>query len=179
MNKIKVFKLIESEDFSLCFTVFDQKFRKNSLLHRKIRRRNQHNIGKTLKFLLENSSKRFTSVSHKDSIVVVVSSKYPVGIDIERIKNESIRSTVLSSDEKLLLTSFSFTEIWTLKESISKLVETGLPTIDTVSVTRIDDEVVTSKIKKNGKINIRKYYFKHLRLVYDTECYKFCLVWQG
>ena len=76
------------------------------------------------------------SISHSNSIgiAIVFSEEHPVGVDIEKvdIKRLSTIKTSLSSTECELLHSFlipisvSYTLLWTVKEGLSKVIQTGL-----------------------------------------------------
>ena len=87
------------------------------------------------------------SIAHSNSIglAIVFSEEHPAGVDIEKVdvKRLSTIQSSLSSSECAILDSFSipisvgYTLLWTVKEGLSKIIQTGL-TLD-FSIMSISD----------------------------------------
>ena len=69
------------------------------------------------------------NISHSKGFVVFVMDNYPIGIDIELIRDykKELKEFVTSKEEKeYIKTNINFFEIWTNKESLLKCVGTGI-----------------------------------------------------
>lgn len=145
----------------------------NSIERRKKNRLIQHNLSTLWSQQLLSDNKRYISVSHCKGLVSVISSAFPVGIDVEQIKFEHKRERLLSSSGHLLLEQYSFTEIWTLKESVAKLFRIGLPTIDTVCIQQIEK----NKARVQVRLDKNRYIFKNIYFYYRyiEKDYKMCI----
>jgi 4'-phosphopantetheinyl transferase len=77
-----------------------------------------------------------TSITHTDNIAgaIVFPEEHPLSIDIERVEQSKLKAikSVLTLDEEILLKSNSLhnseglTMLWSAKESLSKLLKTGM-----------------------------------------------------
>ena len=77
-----------------------------------------------------NSDKMFFNISHSKGCVALVSNeKYPIGIDIEKIRkvDEALIKYISSKEElKYIIDEESFFKVWTNKEAILKANGSGI-----------------------------------------------------
>lgn len=98
----------------------------------------------------------YFNISHKDNVTVCVVSDKEIGVDIEKsIYHEKLAKKVFTPKEQEILSQSSnpqntFTRIWTMKESYSKLLGIGL----SYGLQNID----TIKLKDNFELKEYKDY---------------------
>lgn len=95
------------------------------------------------------SDKYYLSFSHKDNINICLISDHNIGVDIEKItyKERVIKHSFLK--EEYPKDEIEFTKVWTIKESYSKMIGTGI----SYGLKNID----TTKIKNKKTYLIKNY----------------------
>lgn len=102
-------------------------------------------------------TEKFLSCTHSHNYVVVAGSNNNVGIDLEKRYHETQRTQALSEREQVLANKYSFTFVWTLKESIAKLVGCGLSRIDAVVIDKLNSKTGHAFIEDMKHLN---FYYK-------------------
>lgn len=88
----------------------------------------------------------FWSISHKENAVAGVVSRFPVGIDIEKIKpvSDKLVKRVVKAEESILFKNYDshmvFFKVFTAKEAVVKNTGVGLKGLSSVMVTEVIDE---------------------------------------
>ena len=107
--------------------------------------------------LIESNLLHFNLSHCKDLFVLATSTEVELGVDVERTQRsnnlERIALHYFSDEEIDLLTSdpkqfeFRFTHLWTAKESIGKLIGTGISKTFLKNATKIEDTVVAPNLE--------------------------------
>jgi len=120
------------------------------------------------------------SISHCDDygIALAFPEEHPLGIDIERIdeqKIDTIKNVIsdqelnIIDDKSLPSVLITYPMIWTMKESLSKVLKTGL-TIDLKLL-----EIDTIEKKENAYISTFKYFSQYKAISFQMDHYIFSI----
>lgn len=123
-----------------------------------------------IKYLVNQNGK--VSISHCDSYASAIAfpEEHPMGVDIEEIDIKKIETidTVVTENEKQLVSDFSleigYTILWTAKESLSKVLKTGLM----IDFKFLEIEFVT--IESDAIVSTFKFFpqYKAVSFKYDN-----------
>lgn len=101
------------------------------------------------------------SISHCKQAIAVAISDNPIGIDIEHLrtaKPELVARTMNQREQERIWQSenpdWAFTELWTQKEAVLKMLGTGITSIDGIKNTL----VALDNIELQTKVNMDKQY---------------------
>ena len=101
------------------------------------------------------------SISHCKNAIAVAISHSPIGIDIEHLrtaKPELVARTMNQREQERIWQSenpdWAFTELWTQKEAVLKMLGTGITSIDGIKNTL----VALDNIELQTKVNMDKQY---------------------
>jgi 4'-phosphopantetheinyl transferase len=101
------------------------------------------------------------SISHCKNAIAVAISHSPIGIDIEHLrtaKPELVARTMNQGEQERIWQSenpdWAFTELWTQKEAVLKMLGTGITSIDGIKNTL----VALDNIELQTKVNMDKQY---------------------
>jgi 4'-phosphopantetheinyl transferase len=101
------------------------------------------------------------SISHCKNAIAVAISHSPIGIDIEHLrtaKPELVARTMNQGEQERIWQSqnpdWAFTELWTQKEAVLKMLGTGITSLDGIKNTL----VALDNIELQTKVNIDKQY---------------------
>ncbi len=115
------------------------------------------------------SATSFFNISHSNEYVVLaISDKHPIGVDIEEIKEvkDDMRKYISSKEEYLYIKNDkNFFEVWTSKESLSKAYGTGLYDIKNIPALPLDGV----KIYQNKKYRSNIIYLDNYVLSITIE----------
>jgi 4'-phosphopantetheinyl transferase len=101
------------------------------------------------------------SISHCKNAIAVAISHSPIGIDIEHLrtaKPELVARTMNQGEQERIWQSenpdWAFTELWTQKEAVLKMLGTGITSLDGIKNTL----VALDNIELQTKVNMDKQY---------------------
>ena len=123
-----------------------------------LKRKKTHELQHIKSSLMKKKiAEKCLSCTHSYNYVVVAGSSNNVGIDLEKRYHETQRTQALSEREQVLAKKYSFTFVWTLKESIAKLVGCGLPRINAVVIDKLNSKTGHAFIEDVRCLN---FYYK-------------------
>lgn len=103
----------------------------------------------------------YFSISHCKNAIAVAISDTPIGIDIEHLrtaKPELVARTMNEVEQERIWQSespdWTFTQLWTQKEAVLKMLGTGITSLDGIKNTL----VALENIELQTKVNINKQY---------------------
>ncbi len=124
----------------------------NEFEKRRLIRQRQHNIGISMVEIINKLySYSHVSKTHKAQYVAIIAENYEVGIDIEHLSLNQQNLKFLGKSERRLCMDYDSGLIWSLKESIAKLMKCGLKRLDDVVIYSICEDRVYAKIRSNHK----------------------------
>ncbi len=106
----------------------------------------------------------YWSITHKSAFVGGVAARYPIGLDIEKVKpcSQGLKNKVAGKNEWALSTQPSdrlFFRFWTAKEAVLKAVGVGLKDLTRCKIAKLVDETHLT-IRYAGRIwHIEQYDF--------------------
>lgn len=106
----------------------------------------QYFVSRTILKRLKLFKKNQISISHKNNIIAIATSKFKIGIDVEYIKNRNFLSVakLCFNDFELSMCQnlYQFYQIFTIKEALLKLQNNGIYDILNVGFAAKNKEVV-------------------------------------
>ena len=101
------------------------------------------------------SDKCFFNISHSKGVIAFASTSYPIGIDLEVIRevNEDLVQYISSKEEyQFIQTDTDFYKLWTSKEALVKLIGTGIkskvneiPGLPLNDIRKYENHIIQSK----------------------------------